>query len=152
VRNLTVLLRGVNSDAETQSALIRRLSLLNVRPYYTYMGDMVHGTEDLRTAVWEAMHMEKLVRGVTSGHNMPTYVLDAPGGGGKRNLYSFEYYDRQSGISIYSAPSVKPGELFMYGDPLHYMSHDMRRRWRHADSRREMLEDALATARRNLAV
>lgn len=148
VRNLTVTLRGVNNDAATQIELIKRLSLLNVRPYYTYMGDMVRGTDDLRTAVAEAMQIEKSVRGASSGHNTPTYVLDAPHGGGKRNLYSFEHYDRQSGISVYAAPSVKADQLFVYGDPLFYLSPEMRQLWRHPESRKQMIGDALSTARR----
>jgi len=148
VRNLTVLLRGVNDSEAAQLELTRRLTRVNVRPYYTYMGDLVRGTDDLRTAVFEAEHLEKVVRGATSGHNTPTFVLDAPGGGGKRNLFSHELYDRETGISVYSAPSVKPGQLFVYGDPLRYLSDATKARWRDERTRTEMIGDAVATARR----
>jgi lysine 2,3-aminomutase len=149
VRNLSVVLAGVNDDAETQIELARRLSYLNVRPYYAYIGDMVRGTEDLRTSVHETMQLEKAVRGATSGHNTPSFVLDAPGGGGKRNLFSFEHYDRETGISVYSAPAVKPGQLFVYADPLRYLAETVRRRWRDPSARGEMVAAAIATARAN---
>jgi len=147
VRNLTVLMKGVNDSDAIQLELTRRLMRVNIRPYYTYMSDLVSGVEDLRTALFEAMAIEKVVRGAVSGHNVPTYVLDAPGGGGKRNLFSYEHYDRETGISVYSAPSVKPGQLFVYGDPLRYLSEDIRRRWRDESARREMIEDALSVCR-----
>jgi lysine 2,3-aminomutase len=149
VRNLTVVLAGVNDDPATQIELARRLSYLNVRPYYAYIGDMVRGTEDLRTSVGHTMQLEKAVRGATSGHNTPSFVLDAPGGGGKRNLFSFEHYDRETGISVFSAPAVKPGELFVYADPLRYLAEDVRERWRDPAAREEMVATALAAARRN---
>ena len=58
------------------------------------------------------------MRGSTAGFNTPTFVVDAPGGGGKRDAHSYEYYDRETGISVYTAPSVKPGQFFLYFDPL----------------------------------
>ena len=58
------------------------------------------------------------MRGSTAGFNTPTFVVDAPGGGGKRDAHSFEHYDRETGISVYSAPSVKPGQCFLYFDPI----------------------------------
>jgi lysine 2,3-aminomutase len=147
VRNLCVLLRGVNDDAAVQIELNRRLAFLNIRPYYTYAGDLVQGTEDLRISVDESLRIEKVVRGTLAGHNTPTYVMDAPGGGGKRDLYSYEHYDRETGISVYTAPSVKPDRQFLYVDPLRYLSEEMRERWRRPESRRELIEDALASAR-----
>ena len=58
------------------------------------------------------------MRGSTAGFNTPTFVCDAPGGGGKRDVHSYEYYDRENGIAVYTAPSVKPGEHFLYFDPI----------------------------------
>ena len=55
---------------------------------------------------------------MTAGFNTPTFVVDAPGGGGKRSAHSYEAYDRASGISVWQAPSVKPGEQFYYFDPV----------------------------------
>jgi lysine 2,3-aminomutase len=147
VRNQSVLIRGVNDAVETMTLLVKRLGHLNVHPYYVYVHDMVRGVEDLRTSVDTALHIEKHVRGSTAGYNTPTFVVDAPGGGGKRDAHSFEYYDRDTGISVYAAPSVKPGQLFTYFDPLHQLSTYQQRRW--ADPRKQsvMIEDALAKAR-----
>jgi lysine 2,3-aminomutase len=147
VRNQSVLIRGVNDTIETMTLLVKRLGHLNVHPYYVYVHDMVRGVEDLRTSVDTALHIEKHVRGITAGYNTPTFVVDAPGGGGKRDAHSFEHYDRDTGISVYAAPSVKPGQLFTYFDPLHQLSTYQQRRW--ADPRKQpvMIEDALAKAR-----
>ena len=89
--------------------LVKRLGHVNVHPYYVYVHDLVQGVEDLRTTLQTALDIEKHVRGSTAGFNTPTFVVDAPGGGGKRDAHSFEHYDRTTGISVYTAPSVKPG-------------------------------------------
>jgi lysine 2,3-aminomutase len=143
VRNQTVLLRGVNDDVETMTMLVKRLGYVNVHPYYVYMHDMVKGVEDLRTSVDTALHVEKHVRGATAGFNTPTFVVDCPGGGGKRDAHSYEFYDRDTGISVYSAPSVKPGQLFMYFDPLHELSTHKQRRWNNPNDQQAMIDDAL---------
>jgi lysine 2,3-aminomutase len=147
VRNQTVLIRGVNDDAETMTMLVKRLGHVNVHPYYVYMHDMVQGVEDLRTSVDTALHVEKHVRGATAGFNTPTFVVDCPGGGGKRDAHSYEFYDRDAGISVYSAPSVKPGQLFMYFDPLHELSTHKQRRWKNPHEQQAMVDDALRKAR-----
>jgi lysine 2,3-aminomutase len=147
VRNQTVLIRGVNDDVETMTLLVKRLGHVNVHPYYVYMHDMVKGIEDLRTSIDTALHIEKHVRGATAGFNTPAFVVDMPGGGGKRDVHSYEYYDRDTGISVYAAPSVKPGQLFMYFDPLHDLSTHKKRRWKNAAEQHTMIEDALRKAR-----
>jgi lysine 2,3-aminomutase len=150
VRNQSVLIRGVNDSVETMTLLVKRLGHLNVHAYYVYLHDMVQGVEDLRTSVDTAIHIEKHVRGVTAGFNTPTFVVDAPGGGGKRDAHSYDYYDRDTGISVYSAPSVKPGQSFTYFDPLHQLATHQQRRWSDAGERRAMIEDALNKARGRL--
>lgn len=147
VRNQTVLIRGVNDDADTMALLVKRLAYVNVHPYYVYMHDMVKGIEDLRTSVDTAIHIEKHVRGATAGFNTPAFVVDLPGGGGKRDVHSYEYYDRDAGISVYAAPSVKPGALFMYFDPLHDLSTHKKRRWKNPTEQQAMIDDALRKAR-----
>jgi lysine 2,3-aminomutase len=144
VRNQSVLQRGVNDDAQTMQLLTKRLSEINVQPYYVYQHDMVQGVEDLRTSVGTTIDLEKNVRGVTAGFNTPTFVVDAPGGGGKRDVHSCEHYDSETGISVYTAPSVKPGEHFLYFDPLHSLSELVRKAWQDEDQRREMCDAALA--------
>jgi lysine 2,3-aminomutase len=111
---------------------------------------MVKGVEDLRTSVDTALFVEKHVRGATAGFNTPTFVVDAPGDGGKRDAHSYEYYDRDTGISVYSAPTVKPGQLFMYFDPLHQLSTHQQRRWADAAEAQEMIDQALKRARRRM--
>jgi lysine 2,3-aminomutase len=141
-----VLQRGVNDDAQTMQLLTKRLSEINVQPYYVYQHDMVQGVEDLRTSVGTTIELEKNVRGVTAGFNTPTFVVDAPGGGGKRDVHSCEHYDPETGISVYTAPSVKPGECFMYYDPLHSLSEPIREAWQDEDQRRQMRDAALQAA------
>jgi lysine 2,3-aminomutase len=150
VRNQSVLIRGVNDSVQTMTLLVKRLGHLNVHAYYVYLHDMVQGVEDLRTSVDTAIHIEKHVRGVTAGFNTPTFVVDAPGGGGKRDAHSYDYYDRDTGISVYSAPSVKPGQSFTYFDPLHQLATHQQRRWSDAGERRAMIDDALNKARGRL--
>ena len=102
-------MRSVNDDIATMTRLVKRLEYINVHPYYVYMHDLVSGVEDLRTSLQTAIDLEKAVRGSTAGFNTPTFICDAPGGGGKRDVHSFEHYDRENGISVWTAPSVKPG-------------------------------------------
>jgi lysine 2,3-aminomutase len=145
VRNQSVLIRGVNDDIDKMLLLLKRLSFINVHPYYVYMHDMVKGLEDLRTSVQTGLDLEKLVRGATAGFNTPLFACDAPGGGGKRDIHSFEYYDRENGIVVYTAPSVKPGH-FLYFDPLHTLSPAARARWNDPKMQEEMIADAVAQA------
>jgi lysine 2,3-aminomutase len=147
VRNQSVLQRGVNDSPETMALLVKRLGHVNVHPYYVYVHDLVKGVEDLRTSVDTALHIEKHVRGSTAGFNTPVFVVDAPGGGGKRDAHSYEYYDRDTGISVYTAPSVKPGQFFLYFDPLHQLSTHQARRWSDPADVDVMVNDALAKAK-----
>jgi len=148
VRNQSVLIRGVNDDPKTMRLLVKRLGYLNVHAYYVYMHDMVKGVEDLRTTVQTAVDIEKFVRGTTAGFNTPTFVCDAPGGGGKRDLHSFDHYDRENGIAVYSAPSVKPGQWFLYFDPIDQLSAAAQQRWKNPTSQQSMVDAALDAAKR----
>jgi lysine 2,3-aminomutase len=150
VRNQSVLQRGVNATPETMSLLVKRLGHVNVQPYYVYLHDLVKGVEDLRTTLDIALHVEKRVRGCTAGFNTPTFVVDTPGGGGKRDAHSYEHYDRETGISVYTAPVVKPNELFLYFDPLHHLSEAVRRRWAVPAERDAMVRAATQRAKKHL--
>lgn len=147
VRNQSVLQRGVNDTPEAMTLLVKRLGHVNVHPYYVYVHDLVKGVEDLRTSVDTAIFIEKHVRGSTAGFNTPLFVVDAPGGGGKRDAHSFEYYDRETGISVYQAPSVKVGQFFLYFDPLHQLSTAVQRRWADPNEHDAMVQSALAKAK-----
>ena len=150
VRNQSVLQRGVNDSPETMTMLVKRMGHLNIHAYYVYVHDLVKGVEDLRTSVDTAIFIEKHVRGSTAGFNTPTFVVDAPGGGGKRDAHSYEYYDRETGISVYQAPSVKPGQFFLYFDPLHQLSTAVQRRWADPAEHDLMTNAAIAKAKERL--
>lgn len=144
VRNQSVLLRGVNDTLEKMSLLVKRLSAISIQPYYVYQHDLVQGVEDLRTSLATTLQLEKQLRGITAGFNTPTFVVDAPGGGGKRVAWSYDYYDRTTGISIFSAPSVKPGKHFFYFDPLHTLEPEIQAKWLDPDGQSAMYAQALA--------
>jgi len=78
-----VLLRGVNDSVEVQRALVHKLMLCRVRPYYLYQCDPVPGTAHLRTSVEEGIRIIEGLRGHTTGYAVPQFVIDTPGGGGK---------------------------------------------------------------------
>ena len=139
VRNQAVLQNGVNNDPEMMIKLTKQLSYINIQPYYVYIHDMVPGCEHLRTSLGQGVSIEKHVRGTTAGFNVPTFVCDAPAGGGKRHVSSYEYYDQENGISVWRAPEVKPNELFLYFDPLHALNPDAQARWQDASGRRALV-------------
>jgi len=147
IRNQCVLQRGVNDTIDGMRLLSTRLSEVNVHPYYVYQHDMVKGVEDLRTSLKTNLDIAKAVRGYTAGFNTPTFVVDAPGGGGKRESSSFEYYDRVTGVSVYRSPAVNPEALYLYFDPLHSLSEDVRERWQDPVQQDTMVNDAIEAAR-----
>ena len=81
--NQTVLLRGVNDCVNTMKKLMHELVKMRVRPYYIYQCDLSMGIEHFRTPVSKGIEIIEGLRGHTSGYAVPTFVVDAPGGGGK---------------------------------------------------------------------
>ena len=81
--NQSVLLRGVNDDAGVMKALVHKLLMCRVRPYYLYQCDLIQGSSHLRTSVQAGIDIIEQLRGHTSGYAVPQFVIDAPGGGGK---------------------------------------------------------------------
>jgi len=81
--NQSVLLRHVNDDLEVMKAHVQKLLLCRVRPYYIYQCDLIAGSAHLRTSVRRGLEIMDGLRGHTTGYAVPTYVIDAPGGGGK---------------------------------------------------------------------
>lgn len=141
VRNQSVLIRGVNNSFEVMYRTIKKLSYLNIQPYYIYVHDMVPGCEHLRTTVAEACELSKKLQGCIAGFNTPRVVCDAPGGGGKREISSYDHYNRELGISTWSAPSVKQGDSFYYYDPIDQLSDEGRAFWSDRDQLQERLAD-----------
>ncbi|WP_406721356.1 lysine-2,3-aminomutase-like protein [Thioclava litoralis] len=91
----SVLLRGVNDSAEALAELFTTLSALRVKPYYLHHCDLARGTSHFRTTIDEGRALMRALRGRISGHCLPTYVLDIPGGHGKVPI-SAEYFAQQS--------------------------------------------------------
>ncbi len=81
--NQTVLLRGVNDCVNVMKKLVQNLVKIRVRPYYIYQCDLSMGLEHFRTPVSKGIEIIENLRGHTSGYAVPTFVVDAPGGGGK---------------------------------------------------------------------
>jgi len=79
----TVLLKGVNDDLGTMKALVQGLLRIRVRPYYLYQCDPITGSAHFRTPVQTGIDIIRGLRGHTTGYAVPTYVIDAPDGGGK---------------------------------------------------------------------
>jgi len=81
--NQSVLLAGINDSVNIQRELVHKLVRNRVRPYYLYQCDLVKGAGHFRTTVAKGIEIIEGLRGHTSGYAVPTYVVDAPGGGGK---------------------------------------------------------------------
>ena len=81
--NQSVLLRGVNDCTHIMKDLVHGLVKMRVRPYYIYQCDLSKGIEHFRTKVSKGIEIIEALRGHTSGYAVPTFVVDAPGGGGK---------------------------------------------------------------------
>lgn len=145
VRNQSVLMRRVNDSSTEMINLVKQLSYMNVQPYYVYQHDMVQGVEDLRTTVKHTVELERHVRGSTAGFNTPIFVNDVPGGGGKRDVHSYDHYDPITGISVYRSPAVSD-KVYLYFDPLHLIPEEGRKRWANDYEHEAMIREALHAA------
>jgi lysine 2,3-aminomutase len=115
--NQSVLLAGVNDDPLIQRKLVHDLVRMRVRPYYLYQCDLVHGAGHFRTPVGKGIEIIEALRGHTSGFAVPTYVVDAPGGGGKIPLnpnYLLSYSDHKVVLRNYE------GYITTYEEPRDY--------------------------------
>jgi lysine 2,3-aminomutase len=81
--NQSVLLRNVNDDVIVMRALVQKLLMCRVKPYYLYQCDLIAGSAHLRSSVRKGLEIMEGLRGHTTGYAIPQYVIDAPGGGGK---------------------------------------------------------------------
>lgn len=95
----TVLLKNINDNVETMKSLMHKLLAIRVRPYYMYQCDPILGSAHFRTSVSKGLEIIQGLRGHTSGYAIPTYVIDAPGGGGKIPLLP-EYYLGKEGNNL----------------------------------------------------
>jgi lysine 2,3-aminomutase len=108
----TVLLRGVNDNADALEALMRRLVELRVKPYYLHHGDLAPGTAHFRTTIAEGRVLMAELRRRLSGLALPTYVLDLPGAHGKVPI---ESHSRPEGEDA-SILSDRDGRTHHYQD------------------------------------
>jgi lysine 2,3-aminomutase len=119
--NQSVLLAGVNDCVHIQRALVHKLVENRIRPYYLYQCDLVEGSGHFRTPVGKGLEIIEGLRGHTSGYAVPTYVVDAPGGGGKIPVmpnYLISYSDHKVVLRNYE------GYITTYEEPETYVKHD----------------------------
>jgi lysine 2,3-aminomutase len=110
----TVLLKGVNDDVPVMKDLCHRLLMMRVRPYYIYQCDPISGSAHFRTSVSKGLEIIEGLRGHTTGYAVPTYVIDAPGGGGKIPLQP-NYVVGRDGDDLLLRNYE--GQVYRYPDP-----------------------------------
>jgi lysine 2,3-aminomutase len=119
--NQSVLLAGVNDCVHIQRKLVQDLLRIRVRPYYLYQCDLVEGAGHFRTPVAKGIEIIEGLRGHTSGFAVPTYVIDAPAGGGKVPVmpdYLISQSDHKVVLRNYE------GFISAYEEPQNYHSHN----------------------------
>ena len=120
--NQSVLLRGVNDSPDIQKALVHKLLMCRVRPYYLYQCDLITGSSHLRTSVAEGVNIIENLRGHTTGYAIPQYVIDGPGGGGKIPVNPNYVVDSSEGkVTLRNYE----GGIFDYPDPSHIPTEEM---------------------------
>ena len=117
----SVLLAGVNDCPNVMKELVHKLVRNRVRPYYLYQCDLVHGAGHFRTPIAVGMEIMEALRGHTSGYAIPTYVIDAPGGGGKIPVMP-TYLISQSAERV--VVRNYEGYMSAYRQPEVYQTHD----------------------------
>jgi lysine 2,3-aminomutase len=110
----TVLLAGVNDNVDTMTRLMHGLLKIRVKPYYLYQCDPISGSSHFRTPVQKGLDIIAGLRGHTSGYAVPTYVIDAPGGGGKIPLLPHNIVGRDGDDLLLRNYE---GRVFRYPDP-----------------------------------
>jgi len=111
----TVLLAGVNDDVATLKALFQGLLRVRVKPYYLYQADPVTGSGHFRVPIAKALEIVAGLRGHTTGYAVPTFVVDAPSGGGKVPLHPETCVGRDGDDLLLRNYT---GRIYRYRDPL----------------------------------
>jgi len=117
----TVLMAGINDCPNVMMALVHKLVRNRVRPYYLYQCDLVHGAGHFRTPVAKGIEIMEALRGHTSGFAIPTFVIDAPEGGGKIPIlpnYMLSMSDTKVVVRNFE------GFITTYTQPSSYQAHD----------------------------
>jgi lysine 2,3-aminomutase len=110
----TVLLKDINDSVDTLKTLYHGLLKRRVRPYYLYQCDPISGSSHFRTSVDKGLEIMQGLRGHTTGYAVPTYVIDAPGGGGKIPLLP-DYVQGRDGDDLILKNFE--GKTYRYTDP-----------------------------------
>ncbi|MGZ5917467.1 MAG: KamA family radical SAM protein, partial [Methyloceanibacter sp.] len=110
----TVLLKDINDEVDTLKTLYHGLLMRRVRPYYLYQCDPITGSSHFRTSVDKGLEIMQGLRGHTTGYAVPTYVIDAPGGGGKIPLLP-DYVVGREGDDLILRNFE--GKTYRYADP-----------------------------------
>ena len=110
-----MLLKGVNDDVAVMKELVHKLLLMRVRPYYLYQCDPISGSSHFRTSVQTGLDILEGLRGHTTGYAVPTYVIDAPGGGGKIPLQPNSVIGRDGDWLLLRNYE---GQTYRYHDPI----------------------------------
>ncbi len=116
--NQSVLLRGINDCPQTMKRLVHELLMIRVKPYYIYQCDLSMGISHFRTSVSRGIEIIENLRGHTTGMAVPTFVVDAPGGGGKIPVmpnYLISMNDRRAVLRNYE------GVITTYTQPQDYV-------------------------------
>jgi lysine 2,3-aminomutase len=119
--NQSVLLKGINDCPTVMRKLVHGLLKIRVRPYYIYQCDLSEGIAHFRTSVLRGLEIIESLRGHTSGMAVPTFVVDAPDGGGKIPLapnYLLSLSPEKVVLRNYR------GEFYSYPEPESYHTHD----------------------------
>jgi lysine 2,3-aminomutase len=117
----TVLLAGINDCPNVMKELVHKLVRNRVRPYYLYQCDLVEGAGHFRTPISKGIEIMEALRGHTSGYAIPTYVVDAPGGGGKIPVGPQYLISQTPGKSVLRNYE---GFITTYTEPDTYEKHD----------------------------
>jgi len=119
VGNQSVLLKGINDCPQTMKRLVHDLLMARVKPYYIYQCDLSTGISHFRTTVSKGIEIIENLRGHTTGMAVPTFVVDAPGGGGKTPVmpnYLISMSDKRVVLRNYE------GVITTYTEPTGYVS------------------------------
>ena len=139
--NQSVLLAGINDSVAIQRELVHKLVKNRVRPYYLYQCDLVKGAGHFRTTVAKGVEIIEGLRGHTSGYAVPTYVIDAPGGGGKIPVMP-QYLISQSPGKV--VLRNYEGYITTYDEPLNYDPHQIDHLDRQAARRPEIGQEGVS--------
>jgi len=111
----TVLMKGINDDVAVMKKLMHGLLKIRVKPYYLYQCDPITGSAHFRTPVSKGLEIIQGLRGFTTGYAVPSYVIDAPGGGGKIPLLPDSVVGREGDDLLLRNYE---GQIFRYPDPV----------------------------------